>query len=119
MAEGVKAADSTMQVYPCALQAIDSSAELGIYKNYAGFRLLDTIAPYIDGLNVHYYSYYNDSVGTRRATYPENYVSYMRAILNDLRFRDANFPGKTMFVSEWGWDSVGAGESCTHNECVS
>jgi len=43
----------------------------------------------------------------------------MRGILNDLRFRDANFPGKKMFVSEWGWDSDGAGESCTHNECVS
>jgi len=43
----------------------------------------------------------------------------MRGILNDLRYRDANFPGKKMFVSEWGWDSDGAGESCTHNECVS
>ena len=119
MAEGVKAADSTMQVYPCALQAADPSTELGIYKNYAGVRLLDTIAPYIDGLNGHYYSFYNDSSGIRRATYPENYVSFMRGILNDLRYRDANFPGKKMFVSEWGWDSDGAGESCTHNECVS
>jgi serine/threonine-protein kinase ATR len=43
----------------------------------------------------------------------------MRGILNDLRYRDANFPGKKIFVSEWGWDSDGAGESCTHNECVS
>jgi len=119
MAEGAKAADPSLLVFPCALQAADSSTESGNYLNYAGVRLLDTIAPYIDGLNVHYYSYYNDSAGTRRATYPENYISSMRGILNDLRFRDANFPGKKMFVSEWGWDSDGAGESCTHNECVS
>jgi serine/threonine-protein kinase ATR len=119
MAEGAKAADPSLLVFPCALQAADSSAESGNYLNYAGVRLLDTIAPYIDGLNVHYYSYYNDSTGTRRATYPENYISSMRGILNDLRYRDANFPGKKMFVSEWGWDSDGAGEACTHNECVS
>ena len=119
MAEGAKAADPDLLVFPCALQAVDSSAEMGNYLNYAGVRLLDTIAPYIDGLNVHYYSYYNDSTGIRRATYPENYISSMRGILNDLRYRDANFPGKKIFVSEWGWDSDGAGESCTHNECVS
>ena len=119
MAEGAKAADPSILVIPCALQAVDSSAESGVYKNYAGVRLLDTIAPYIDGLNGHYYSYYNDSNGVRRATYPENYVSSMRGILNDLRYRDVNFPGKKMVVSEWGWDSDGAGEACTHNECVS
>ena len=119
MAEGAKAADPTMLVLPCALQAVDSSAEVGNYMNYAGVRLLDTITPYIDGLNGHYYSYYNDSTGVRRATYPEDYVSAMRGVLNDLRYRDANFPGKKMVVSEWGWDSDGAGESCTPNECVS
>lgn len=119
MAEGVKAADPDLLVFPCALQAVDSSAEVGNYLNYAGVRLLDSVAPYIDGINVHYYSYYNDSTGVRRATYPENYISSMRGVLNDLRYRDANFPGKKIYVSEWGWDSGGAGEPCTHNECVS
>ena len=119
MAEGLKAADSSMQVYPCALQAADSSAELGIFKNFAGVRLNDSIASYIDGFNGHYYSYYYDTAGIRRATYPENYISSTRGILNDLRFRDSNFPGKKFYVSEWGWDSDGAGESCTHTECVS
>ena len=119
MAEGVKAADPDLLVFPCALQAVDSSAEVGNYLNYAGVRLLDSVAPYIDGINVHYYSYYNDSTGVRRATYPENYISSMRGVLNDLRYRDANFPGKKIYVSEWGWDSDGAGEPCTHNECVS
>lgn len=119
MAEGAKAADPDLLVFPCALQAADSSAEMGNYMNYAGARLLDTLVPYIDGLNVHHYSYYNDSAGERRATYPENYTSSMRGILNDLRYRDANFPEKKIFVSEWGWDSDGAGESCFHNECVS
>ena len=119
MAEGVKAADPDLLVFPCALQAVDSSAEVGNYLNYAGVRLLDSVGPYIDGINVHYYSYYNDSTGVRRATYPENYISSMRGVLNDLRYRDANFPGKKIYVSEWGWDSDGAGEPCTHNECVS
>lgn len=119
MAEGIKAADASMEVFPCALQAVDSAAELGIYKNFAGLRMTDAVRPYIDGFNGHYYSYYNDSNGTRRATYPENYRSSMRGILNDLRFRDANFPNNKFFVSEWGWDSDGAGEPCTHAECVS
>ncbi len=119
MAEGAKAADPDLQVFPCALQAADSTAESAFFMNYAGARLVDSVAPFIDGLNGHYYSYYNDSNGTRRATYPEDYLSFMRSVVNDIRFRDANFPGKMMVVSEWGWDSDGAGESCTHNECVS
>ena len=119
MAEGAKAADPDLQVFPCALQAADSTAESAFFMNYAGERLVDSVAPFIDGLNGHYYSYYNDSNGTRRATYPEDYLSFMRSVVNDIRFRDANFPGKMMVVSEWGWDSDGAGESCTHNECVS
>lgn len=118
MASGAKTADPNFETFPCALQAIDSSTEINGYKNYAGYRLINSTIPYIDGYNAHHYSYYTDSMGLRRATYPEDYISSARGILNDLRFRDANMPGKKMFVTEWGWDSDGGGEACTHDECV-
>ena len=27
-------------------------------------------------------------------------------------------PGKKIYLSEWGWDTDGGGEPCTHSECV-
>ncbi len=116
--EGAKAADSKMIVLPCALQSAFPYEESEKGGNFSGARITQEIAPFIDGLNVHHYSYAHDEQGKRIGLNPENMESSMRAIFNDLRFRDANLPGKKIFVTEWGWDSDGAGESCNHSECV-
>ena len=120
MSQGAKAADPAMEVYSCALQSADPTTESSSGgRNFMGVRLPASTAQYLDGLNVHHYSYKSDpSSGTRVATYPENPASTMRGIVSDIRFRDANMPGKKILMSEWGWDAAGAGESCTHNECV-
>ncbi len=123
MAEGAKAADPAMEVYPCALQAHDPSAELptSFFHNYLGFRVKEDMAPYLDGINVHNYSYeiLDDGNATRVAVHPEHYESGMKEIFNEIRFRDQNLPGKKIYVSEWGWDFPGPNSSCTHSECVS
>lgn len=120
MASGAKAADPAMEVFSCALQSADPTTEAtGNLKNYMGVRLPANTAQYLDGLNVHHYSYIADqATGQRIATYPENPASTMRGIVSDIRFRDANMPGKKIMMSEWGWDSDGAGEPCYHSECV-
>ncbi len=121
MAKGAKDADPAMEVFSCALQSANPNEEKpGGEHNFIGARLPFNSTPYLDGLNVHHYSYISDPVsGNRVATFPENPASSMRGILSDIRFRDANMPGKKIYTSEWGWDSDGVGEACTHNECVS
>lgn len=119
MASGAKAADSTMFVLPCALQAGFPDEEHEKGGNFLGARLADSTAQWLDALNSHHYSYtYNDK-GTRIAVHPEHRESSMRGILNDIRFRDANLPDLPIYLTEWGWDSAGADEDCTHGECVS
>ncbi|MEO1714124.1 MAG: T9SS type A sorting domain-containing protein [Bacteroidota bacterium] len=40
-------------------------------------------------------------------------------MFNAIRFRDANLPDMPIYLTEWGWDTDGGGQSCTHSECVS
>ncbi len=117
-AKGAKDADPKMIVLPGAFQSAFPYEETENSGNFSGSRIPQEVAPFIDGLNVHHYSYASNADGKRAGVHPEHPQSTMRAVLNDIRFRDANLPGKKIFVTEWGWDSDGAGESCTHSECV-
>ncbi len=120
MAEGAAAGDPTVEVFPCALQAVDPLAEKhGQWKNYIGDRITPQSAALLDGINIHCYSYTSDKNGKRRAVQPEHPGSSFWEMLNAIRWRNQNMPGKKIYLSEWGWDSDGAGEGCTHDECVS
>ena len=120
MAEGAAAGDADIEVFPCALQAADPSAETqGIFKNYIGARISPEAAQLLDGINIHAYSYVTNLKGRRQAVYPEHPNSTFWEILNAIRWRDRNMPGKKIYLSEWGWDGSGGGEDCTHDECVS
>ncbi len=118
MLEGAKAGDPALTVLPCALQAAFPSEETKGGGNYAGARITSEMAKSIDAFNAHHYSYASDENAKRKGIYPEHPESSARAILNDIRFCEANLPGKKIYVTEWGWDSDGAGEACTHSECV-
>lgn len=132
MAEGAAAGDPTVEVFPCALQAVDPSVEKsGPWKNYIGDRITPESAKMLDGINVHCYSYANNpdyktsyhfgtdtDSHTRRGVQPEHANSTFWEILNAIRWRNVNMPGKKIYLSEWGWDSDGAGEDCTHDVCV-
>ncbi len=119
MLQGIKDADPALKAIPCALQSGAPDTETPVGGNWMGARLTENEAPLIDGINIHHYSYTYDNTGTRIAVHPEHPESAMHAAVNDIRFRDKNLPGKKIYLSEWGWDSDGAGEACTFGECVS
>jgi hypothetical protein len=106
---------SRVKVIPCAVQAYDPQKSDNNYiANY-----IDPSTRNIDGLNTHIYSYVFQEDGTRTAVNPEDPRSEVWSLANLLRFRDRNLPGKPVYVTEFGFDSNGAGEDCTHSECVS
>lgn len=120
MAQGAEQGDPSVEVFPCALQAVDPLAEkFGQWKNYIGDRITPESAKLLDGINIHCYSYLNGKDGKRKAVHPEHPGSSFWEMLNAIRWRNQNMPGKKIYLSEWGWDSDGAGEDCTHAECVS
>jgi hypothetical protein len=119
MASAAKASDPYMEVFPCALQAADPGAEKKEgFKNYMGARISQEAAKLLDGINVHAYSYTPGPHGQQKALHPEHSNSSFWEILNAIRWRDQNMPGKKIYLSEWGWDHGGGGEDCTHSECV-
>lgn len=71
MARGVKEADPAMEVFPCALQAAYPQAENEYYKHYMGARISDREAPFLDGINLHLYNFYQDENDIRRSGHPE------------------------------------------------
>ncbi len=119
MAQGANDGDPSVEMFPCALQAVDPLAEKhGPWKNYIGDRVTPESAKLLDGINIHCYSYLSEGDGKRRAVHPEHPGSSFWEMLNAIRWRNQNMPGKKIYLSEWGWDSDGAGEDCTHQECV-
>jgi hypothetical protein len=119
MANGIRTADSTLVILPCALQCNNPNAENTDLKNYAPTRLTPQAISKLSGFNGHYYSYGTNTKGLQIALPPEHPNSTFRAILADLRFRDTYLPKKAFYVTEFGWDSSSANETCTHPECVS
>jgi len=107
-------------VLPCALQACDPYVESTRNgKNYIGNRISPTALTQLKGLNAHAYSFLNDRIGNRNATYPEHPASKWNELKNMLRWRDANAPDLPIFLTEFGYDAAGAGDACSHSECIS
>ena len=120
MTKGIKDADPKITVLPCALQAVFPANEYeGQFKNYIGARVTPEVKNNIDAINTHLTPWSYNEKGEQIATHPEHPYNGTRAILNMIRFRDHNLPKLPIYVSEWGWDSDGGSESCTHGECVS
>lgn len=117
-AQGLKTADPLLKVLPAALQASHPVTSTG-HKNYMGTKLHEAAAPYLDGINLHLYSYYRNDEGERIAVHPEHPASEMRALFSGLRFRDTNMPGKEVHVTEWGWDASSENEAAVNSEAVS
>lgn len=118
MAQGAKTANPNIEVFPCALQSAFPQAENSGYKNFTGARITAQEAPFLDGLNSHLYCFKNDDNGVRRSIHPEAPYSSFWTVLADIRFRNTNMPNKKIYVTEYGWDSDGGGDGCTHSECV-
>jgi hypothetical protein len=119
MSEGVKSMNTGIKVFPGALQAAKPRNENSTWeKNYVGVRVTKEIAPFLDGLNVHHYSWKYLSDGKRISVHPEHPESTAWDILADIRWRNQNMPNKPIFITEFGWDSSSPNENCVHSECV-
>ncbi|KAH3766489.1 serine/threonine-protein kinase ATR [Pelomyxa schiedti] len=118
MASGAKAGDPLLFVIPGAFQASSEEDFNASSGNYVGTHVIEGVASYLDGLNVHAYSYISNFTGSRIGTYPENFGSSTQSVKSMIRFRNANMPGKPVFLTEWGWDSASTGVSCATTECV-
>ncbi|MGM0566780.1 MAG: hypothetical protein ACQESX_08510 [Bacteroidota bacterium] len=116
LAPAIKNNAPHINILPCALSANHQQLNL---NNYVGEWLKESDKRYISGINTHLYSYAYDENGNRIAVHPEHPESEMRGILNILRFRNQNLPGKEVHVTEWGWDAPSRHTDCTHPECVS
>lgn len=103
-------------VLPCAIQAWNPTDD---NNNYIDKYLNQDNALYLNALNTHIYSYVFKENGTRVAVNPEDPRSEVWSMANLDRFRDINMPGKSIYVTEFGYDSKGGNEDCTHSECVS
>nr|MBI1230585.1 hypothetical protein [Cytophagales bacterium] len=120
MAMAIKSEDPQLFVLPCALQASNPEAgNSGIVKDFMGYKLSEAAAPYLDGINLHLYSYIRNDQGVRLAVHPEHPASQMRALFAGIRFRDKNMPDKEVHVTEWGWDASSANETAVNSEAVS
>ncbi len=114
MSAGMKSV-STVPVLPCAVQAYAPQKD---DKDYIAHYVDASSAKEIDGLNTHIYSYVFQEDGKRKAVNPEDPRSQVWSMANLIRFRNTNLPGKPVYVTEFGYDSNGGGENCTHSECV-
>ena len=105
---------------PCALQATDSTAErTARAKNYMGAKLTAAHLAELDGINVHAYAFRTGTDGIRVALHPEAAGNGFLEIHGALAWRNANAPNLPVYLTEYGYDSPGAGDACLHGECVS
>eukprot|EP01119_Soliformovum_irregulare_P017503 TRINITY_DN5221_c0_g1_i1.p1 TRINITY_DN5221_c0_g1~~TRINITY_DN5221_c0_g1_i1.p1 ORF type:complete len:662 (+),score=138.41 TRINITY_DN5221_c0_g1_i1:156-1988(+) len=126
-AAGCRSGDISMKVLPGAFQADTRDLDPTSGGNYIGTHVNASTLGNIDVLNIHAYSYYDapSSIGVTMATYPEDLRSSFQAIRNMIRWRNINTPGKSVYLTEWGWDgeSIWDTPKCMsdsyHDVCVS
>jgi hypothetical protein len=99
MARGLKESDPRLRVATAALTIGPSQEYSRSIDCYKGWMDL------IDVLNVHTYAI-SGKWPNRRRTYPEDAgCDFLRGVRDVLAWRDANAPGKQVWVTEFGWDA--------------
>jgi len=115
MSKGLKDGSKELTILPCATQAYRTSLVL---NNYISDYLVSSNSSNIDGLNTHIYSYVYNNESVRIAVNPEDPRSEVWSVNNLQRFSDVNLSGKPVYVTEFGYDSDGGGDDCTHDVCI-
>lgn len=115
MSRGIQTV-SKAQILPCALQATE---KWSANHNYVSDFISRKTAPFLSGLNTHIYPYVFNARGQWIAVNPEDRRSKVWSLINLQRFVQHNMPGKKVYVTEFGYDSNGGDEPCTHPGCVS
>ncbi len=99
MAGGIRKANPQVKIVTCNVEAGKSD------RYWKGADLFKSRAALYDVLQIHRYAIAEQWPVWRR-TYPENpAVPYLGSVQKLLDWRDANAPGKEVWVTEFGWDS--------------
>ena len=115
MSKGLKLSTKELTILPCAIQAYRTNLVL---DNYISDYLVASNSGNIDGLNTHIYSYVYNNESVRVAVNPEDPRSEIWSVNNLQRFSNTNLSGKPVYVTEFGYDSDGGGDDCTHDVCI-
>ncbi len=116
MSMGINESSKDAIVLPCANQSFTRVNEL---DNYISKYVNRDNSSNISGLNTHIYSYANDYDGQKMAINPEDRRSEVWSVVNMQRFSDKNLNSIPVYVTEYGYDSHGGGDDCTHSVCIS
>ncbi|MBG0780911.1 MAG: hypothetical protein H0S84_01435 [Bacteroidales bacterium] len=119
MMQGFTDANSNLLRLPAAFQATFRQHSYDDQNNFLPDFITTSMIKQSDALNIHLYSYANDSLGNLIALPPENPQSPINALRNMLLYRDRYAPQAEVWVTEFGYDSDGGGENCTHSNCIS
>ncbi|AIE84126.1 hypothetical protein [Fimbriimonas ginsengisoli] len=99
MARGLRAGDPKMLIASCA---VAKGKEDRYSKDYENLRGLNDLC---DVLNVHSYAF-KEQWPTWRRSYPEDpSIRYLKQVQEVIDWRNANAPGKKVWVTEFGWDA--------------
>ena len=99
MAGGIRKANPKAKIVTCNVEAGKSE------RYWKGADLFRDRAALYDVLQIHRYAI-SEQWPVWRRTYPENpAVPYLSSVQKLLEWRDANAPGKEVWVTEFGWDS--------------
>jgi len=116
MSRGLKESMGSATILPCATQAFSKSNS---NDNYISEYITAGNSANLSGLSTHLYSYTFDYNGKRTAVNPEDPRSETWSVNNMMRFSQSNLNSKPVYVTEFGFDSHGGGDDCTHDVCVS
>ena len=119
MIRGFEDGDATTMRLPAAFQAAFTAGSFNDHNNFVADFLDPSVFGKINALNIHLYAYTNNSNGELIAVAPEDPRAELNGIRNMIRFRNEYAPGAEIWVTEFGYDSNGGGEDCTHGSCIS
>lgn len=119
MLKGVRDADNSLFTLPAAFQATFPPRAFSETNDYITDYISTDQLLQFDALNAHFYAHTFSENGSRISVPPEDKRAGTNGIINLVNFRNSVAPNAQIWITEFGYDSEGAGESCLHSECVS
>ncbi|MDD3638097.1 MAG: hypothetical protein PHN50_10935 [Bacteroidales bacterium] len=119
MLKGFEDANNATRRLPAAFQATFPAGSFNDHTNFVADFLDPSVFGKLHALNTHLYAYANNSIGELIAVAPEDPRAELNGIRNMIRFRNEYAPEAEIWVTEFGYDSEGGGEACTHSNCIS
>jgi hypothetical protein len=99
MARGLRQGDPKLRISTCATVTGPSEKYA---KSLASVKGLE---PLYDIINLHTYAF-AEQYPTWRRSYPEDpAIKYLTPVKNTIAWRNANAPGKEIWITEFGWDA--------------